>query len=187
MAADASMAGESFDKGALHFPLQDNERVLQLCRKHWVYLWPRSVLLLVYALVPLVAAGVLLGAIDQLDGIVRNIYVVAAAVWLLYWALRIFLNWYKYNNDIWVITNQRIVDSVKNHPFNLRISTADLVNIQDMTVERNGILKSMLNFGDIVCETASDSREFVLSGIPDPQAVQLLVDKERDRERLRGR
>ncbi|MEX0750946.1 MAG: PH domain-containing protein, partial [Dehalococcoidia bacterium] len=68
------------------------------------------------------------------------------------------------------------------------LSTADLVNVQDMTVERSGLLQTTLNYGDIICQTASTSAgDFVLSGIPRPQEVQLLVDKERDRERTRGR
>jgi len=41
----------------------------------------------------------------------------------------------------------------------------------------------VLNYGDIVCETAADGGDFVLAGIPRPQGVQLLVDRERDRER----
>jgi hypothetical protein len=103
--------------------------------------------------------------------------------------VRIFLNWYRYRHDLWVITNQRIVDSLKNHPFHHRLSTADLVNVQDMTVQRSGILQTTLNYGDILCQTAggAGTGEFRLSGIPDPQQVQLLVDKERDRERTRGR
>jgi hypothetical protein len=154
-------------------------------RKHWLYLWPRTVLWLLFAAVPVIVAGVLLNWADQYDGIVAQIYWVASLLWLLYWGFRIFLNWYKYNNDIWVVTNQRIVDVVKSNPFSLRISTADLVNVQDMTVDRTGILRSMFNYGDIICETASDSRDFVLGGIPNPQSVQLVVDKERDRERMR--
>ena len=97
-----------------------------------------------------------------------------------------FLNWYRYHNDIWVITNQRLIDSTKTNPFNLKMSTADFVNIQDMTVERAGILRTMLDYGDIVCQTAADVQEFRLTGIPDPRDVQLLVDKERDRERMRS-
>jgi hypothetical protein len=85
-----------------------------------------------------------------------------------------------------VITNQRIIDSTKTTPFKHKMSTADLVNIQDMTVERNGILRTMLDYGDIVCQTAADVQEFRLPGIPDPRDVQLLVDRERDRERMRG-
>jgi hypothetical protein len=67
------------------------------------------------------------------------------------------------------------------------MSTADLVSVLDMTVERNGILRTMFNYGDIVCQTAAEIQEFRMAGIPRPQEVQLLVDKERDRERTRGR
>ncbi len=167
----------------LPFPMQQSERVVLLCRRHWIHLWPKSVLLTIYALVPLVVVSLALSWADQYDGTAAKIFWAVSAVWLLYWAVRIFLNWYRYNNDIWVITNQRIVDSVKSNPLSHRLSTADLVNVQDMTVERRGILQTALNYGDIVCETASDGGDFVLAGIPCPQDVQLLVDRERDRER----
>jgi len=54
-----------------------------------------------------------------------------------------------------------------------------------MTIEKNGIIPSLLNFGDVVCETAGKEQQFRLGGVPDPAGVQLLVDKERDRERMR--
>ncbi len=186
MATDA--AAQQPDKdGALHFPLQDDEQVIMLCRRHWIYLWPRSVWYAILALVPVVGIAIALNATTGISGTGGMIFWIAAIVYLLYWLIRIFLNWYRYNNDIWVITNQRVVDSTKTNPFSLKISTADLVNVQDMTVERSGILRTMLNYGDIVCQTAADLQEFTLTGIPRPQDVQLLVDKERDRERMRGR
>ena len=73
------------------------------------------------------------------------------------------------------------------NPLGLKISTADLVNIQDMTVERHGIFQTALNYGDVNCQTAADNRDFVMGGVPQPQELQLLIDKERDRERLRSR
>lgn len=172
----------------LPFPLQENEQVVLVCRRHWIFLWPRTIWLALWALVPVIVAGLLLSWTDAYDGLVAQIFWVAAAVWLLYWAARIFLNWYRYRHDIWVITNQRIVDSLKNNPFHHKLSTADLVNVQDMTVERSGLLQTALNYGNIICQTAGMSgAEFRLSGIPRPQEVQLLVDKERDRERMRSR
>ena len=76
----------------------------------------------------------------------------------------------------------------RRHPFNLTVNTADLVNVQDMSVSRNGILATMLDFGDIHCQTASaDAKDFVLTGIPNPRETQILVDRERDRERMRVR
>jgi len=172
----------------LPFPLQENEQVVLVCRRHWIFLWPRTIWLALWAIVPVIVAGLLLSWTDAYDGLVAQIFWVAAAVWLLYWAARIFLNWYRYRHDIWVITNQRIVDSLKNNPFHHKLSTADLVNVQDMTVERSGLLQTALNYGNIICQTAGMSgAEFRLSGIPRPQEVQLLVDKERDRERMRSR
>lgn len=186
MTTEATASPKQRRDRALHFPLQENEGVLLICRRHWIYLWPRSVLMAAFALVPVVAAGVLLGKAGQFDGIAAKIYGVASLIWLVYWAARILLNWYRYHNDIWVITNQRLIDSTKTSPFKLTMSTADLVNIQDMTVERDGVLRTMLDYGDIICQTAADVQEFRLTGIPRPRDVQLLVDKERDRERMRS-
>jgi len=167
----------------LPFPLQEGERIILLCRRHWIYLWPTIVLQLLFALVPIAAVGLLLRALDAYEGAAAQVYWIASVVYFLYWAARMFLTWYRYHNDIWVITDQRIVDSFKRHPFSLRISTADLVNIQDMFVERDGILRTVLDFGDIVCQTAAEGQDFRLPGIPDPRAVQALVDRQRDRAR----
>ena len=168
----------------LPFPLQDGEQVIQVFRRHWWFLWPRTVLWVVFALAPVVAAAWLFSELDILDNL-GIFFGAVVAIWLAYWAVRLFLNWYRYHNDIWVITNQRLVDSLKPTPFRLHISTADLVNLQDMTIEKDGIIPSLLNFGDVVCETAGKQQQFRLGGVPNPAAVQLLVDKERDRERMR--
>jgi hypothetical protein len=133
----------------------------------------------------LIAAA--LSASGAYEGIAARIFWVAAGIYIVYWLVRMFLAWYQYHHDGWVITNQRIVDYLKRHPFSLRISSADLVNVQDMQVERIGVLPTLLDFGDIVCQTAAEQQQFRLSGIPNPRDVQALVDRERDRERARGR
>jgi hypothetical protein len=138
-----------------------------------------------FAIVPVIVVGIALGIADVYGGTTAQLYWIASVLYVGYWGIRMFLNWYRYNNDIWVITNQRIIDSTKTNPFSLKMSTADLVNIQDMTVERSGILRTLFNFGDVVCQTAADLQEFSVRGIPRPQDVQLLVDRERDRERTR--
>ncbi len=188
MAKDApAQAPRPRKDGALHFPLQDNEPVLMICRKHWIYLWPRTVIFALFAIVPVVVGAVAMSKWWGLGGTAGKTSWIVALVYVLYWAIRGFLNWYRYHNDIWVVTNQRIVDSTKSNPFSLKISTADLVNVLDMTVERNGVFRTLFNYGDVICQTAADIQEFRLAGIPNPQEVQLLVDRERDRERMRGR
>ena len=172
---------------SLPFPLQEQERILQLARRHWLYLWPYLIGQVLAAVVPVAVLALLLDAVDVLDGIVAQGFIVLSVLYLGYWAVRIFLRWYRYQNDIWVITNQRLIDSHRRHPFDLSLSTADLANVQDMSVQRNGILQTFLDFGTIVCQTASIDQDFMISGIPHPREVQALVDRERDRERAIGR
>lgn len=166
------------------FPLQPGEKILQVCRRHWWHLWPRSILWTTFAVVPAIALVLVLGTAGIFDDLGIFIWIVLA-VWFGFWALRLFLNWYRYHNDIWVVTDQRIVDSFKPTPFRLRIATADLVNVQDMSIEKSGVIPSVLNFGDVVCQTAATGQQFRIAGVPQPEAVQVLVDKERDRERAR--
>ena len=169
----------------LPFPLQEQERVLALIRRHWWFLWPQTIILALIAVVPVIVVAWLLSAIGVLDDL-GIFFWIATAVWLLYWGVRLFFNWYRYRHDIWVVTDQRIVDSYKAHPFSLRVATADLVNVQDMAVVKSGILPSLLNFGNVVCETAgAGTTDFLISGVPHPESIQLLIDRERDRERTR--
>jgi hypothetical protein len=187
MTAEGGATGQRAGSAKLQFPLQPNEEVLVVSRRHWMYLWPRTIFWTVLALAPPIVLGWLLLGVGDLDGTAANIFWGVALLYVLVWAVRIFLNWYQYDNDMWVITNQRIVDVIKPTPIGLRISSADLVNVQDMTVERNGIFQTTLNYGDIVCQTAADNRDFTMGGVPNPQELQLLIDKERDRERMRSR
>jgi hypothetical protein len=170
----------------LPFPMQDGETILELVRRHWFFLWPRTILWTLYALVPVIVLSIGLDMIGILDDLGIFWWIVALA-WLLFWAARLALNYYRYHNDIWVVTNQRLIDSYKSNPFNLRVDTADLINMQDIGVHKTGVFATMLKFGDVVCETAGADRvPFVISGVPNPESIQLLIDKERDRERQRA-
>ena len=148
-----------------------------------MYLWPTVALNGGIALIPTFAFLWLLDAIG-LEGKVATIIV---SVYLLFFLIRLALIWYRYHHDYWVVTNQRVIDIKRNNPLNMQISTADLVNIQDMTIHRNGLLKTMLDYGDVICQTAGTDADFKIVGVKDPRAVQALVDRERDRERLRVR
>jgi hypothetical protein len=55
-----------------------------------------------------------------------------------------------------------------------------------MSVERRGILATMLDYGDVMCQTAGANESFTITGVPKPRDIQARLDKERDRERMRG-
>ncbi len=168
----------------LPFPMQESEQLLALARRHWLFVYPKLAGGIVFALVPV---GVLWWALARLDwadnAVPRGLALLATVVWLVYWAVRLYFFKYRYDNDIWVVTNQRVIDSVKNNWFHLQMSTADLVDIEDMSVVRAGILSTVFDYGDIDCQTAGAVRKFSLRGIPRPREVQALVDRLRDEAR----
>lgn len=167
----------------LPFELQNGEEVLLFCRRHWLYLWSRLALLAIYAIIPVVALTWLAAATAGLGSGFGRIVLIVDAVWLVFWAIRGYFTWFRYENDIWVVTNQRVVDSLKRHWFHHRIASADLVDIEDMAVHREGILQTAFNFGDVRCQTAGEVANFILAGIPSPTNVLGTVDAARDAAR----
>ena len=129
----------------LPFTLQQNEQVLQVVRRHWWFLWPYTIWLVIVAFAPVSIALWFLDLIGIKDDL-GWFFWIPALLWIGYWGVRALFNWYRYQNDIWVISNQRIIDVFRSTPFSKRIVTADLVNIQDMKVERRGITATILNY-----------------------------------------
>lgn len=167
----------------LPFPLQESEKVLVVCRRHWIYLYPLMGLQAVIALLPVLALFLVLRWADALDGLAAKAAIVVSVIWLAVWAVKVFFVKYRYDNDIWTVTDQRIIDSYRSSPISLKMTTADLVDIVDTSVDRSGILPTLLNYGNIRCETAGERQDISLPAVPHPQEVHAMIDRERDRER----
>ena len=165
------------------FDLQAGEHVLLFCRRHFMFLYPRLVGLVLVMIIPPVALALVVRRTTGLDGLAGKVTLAVALVWFLYWAVRTYFTWYKYNHDIWVVTNQRIVDRQKPNWIKQSMASADLVYIEDMVIHKNGIWATAFNFGDVRCQTAGQEANFILSGIPQPDKVLALIDATRDAAR----
>jgi hypothetical protein len=158
--------------------LQDGESVVMVLRRHPVYLALKLVAVLLIILVPV---GLLLWL--GIGGLTGQILWGIAALWAVFWLVRAYFIWYRHQNDLWIVTNQRLIDSYKRNWFHSQVASADLVNVQDISVARSGLLATIFNFGDVRCQTAGEVSAFVLSDIPHPSRVLTLVDTTRDAAR----
>jgi hypothetical protein len=163
--------------------LQAGESVVLRCRRHPIYLCLRLAGTVFAAVVP-VALVLWLGlATVGLGGAVGAVLAGVCAIWALYWAIRGYFIWYRHEHDEWIVTNQRLLDTYKRHWFDQQIASADLINVQDITVHRSGLLPTIFNFGDVRCQTAGTDSVFVLSGIPTPSKALATIDATRDAAR----
>jgi uncharacterized membrane protein YdbT with pleckstrin-like domain len=116
------------------------------------------------------------------------------AVWALIIWMKLFGIWTDYYLDTWVITNKRIVDIEQKGFFRRHTGSFRMERIQDVTIEINGILATLLRFGDIHVQTAGESREFVIKGIPKPKRLKeeilrqsdIVVEQTRSDEYIKG-
>lgn len=164
--------------------LQAGETVSAMFRRHWMYAYPKLMALALLTIVPPIAFLWIIRSTAGLDGIVGQICIAVAVIWLIYWGFwKTYFAWYRFQNDKWVLTNQRLIDSQKKNWFSTQIASTDLVNIQDIGVVRSGVLATSFNFGDVQCETSGQISRFTLSGIPKPSEVLGIIDSARDAAR----
>jgi hypothetical protein len=81
------------------------------------------------------------------------------------------------------VTNQRLIDSLRTTPLNQQISSTDLINVQDINIKRRGVMATMFNFGDVICQTASTEGMFTFLGVGQPADLMEMLDRLRDEAR----
>lgn len=168
----------------MSFPIQlhDDEEVVATIKRHPVHLWGREILIAIIIIIVLVLwYNFGLSSTSESVSTFWNIVAIATVVIGLIFG---YVYWYRYNNDLWLITSQRLVDSTRSTPFSQDVSTADLLNIQDINVRQRGISQSIFQYGDVQCQTASASANtFEFNGVADPQKVMEQIDQSRNNAR----
>lgn len=164
---------------ALPVKLQNGEEVVLQVRRHPVYATLQIIGAVVIGILLILLVSWLSGVLPGLS----TLWTIAYVIIIIGAVLFGLVSFYRYFNDLWLVTNQRLIDSTKNTPFSHTVSSTDLVNVQDIGVQKKGILATMFNFGDVVCQTASTRGNFVFRGVPKPTEMLEKVDELRDAAR----
>jgi len=159
--------------------LDADESILIQVRKHWFIIMLQIVSVVVFALIPL-AAFVLLKYVPitvlpisfaEYTPVLISLY----SGWLICAWMALFGVWTNYYLDVWTITNKRLIAVDQHGLFNRHTGSFRLERLQDINVTIHGMLATLLDFGDLHAETASDDRDFVARGIPKPQELKALI------------
>jgi len=112
--------------------------------------------------------------------------VLAASGYLLFVWLFFFFSFIDYYLDVWIITNERIINIEQQGLFSRIISEQRLFRIQDVTSEVTGVLPTVFKYGNVYVQTAAEKGRFSFEQISDPNGVRDIIIKlaEVDRERM---
>ena len=162
------------------------EKIEFLLRRHPFTFIPIAFLFIVLMLIP----GAAYFLINNLFPAIINgeiffpLAVILASIYYLSVYLFFYAQFIDFYLDLWIVTNDRIVDIEQHGLFSRTISEVDLFRIQDVTVDIHGIIATLLNYGNLTVKTASDNIHIIFYNIPNPNEVrQALVQlSEEDRK-----
>jgi PH (Pleckstrin Homology) domain-containing protein len=166
------------DSRGMTFPgRHDGEPILLLLRRHWFVLVPSVLLFLFLAALPFFLRLILpAGLLALLRGSVwEGAATIGIAAYYLFLWLFFFTIIVDYYLDVWIVTDERIVNIEQVGLFRRVISEQRLIRVQDVTSDVRGILPTFLNFGNVYVQTAAERERFIFLQVPRPTDVEKLI------------
>lgn len=164
----------------IKFNLNPNEQIVLIVRKHWIAILGQVVGLITAIVLPLLLLFLLPIFVPNFpswqDGHIIYLFTLAYAFWLMLFWMMFFFDWTEYHLDIWVVTTHRIFLVEQRAMFYREISSLTLDKIQDLTIDLEGFLSTMLKFGDILIETAGERKKLQFTNAKNPEAIKVAIN-----------
>lgn len=113
--------------------------------------------------------------------IILGTSIYSVSVWLFLFSA--FLDYYL---DLWIVTNDRIMNIEQHGLFGRTVSELDLTKIQDVTSDIRGIIPTIFGYGDVHIQTAAEEKRFIFEQIPNPHEIRKgildLIEEDKKRE-----
>jgi hypothetical protein len=171
--------------------LDPDEHVILEVRKHWIVFFGQAFGVFFAAIIPIILLAafkfivlsniqdIFTGINTFLDSLPAQTYAVVLflyTLWLLFLWLTFFVAWTVYYLDVWYVTEKRIIAVEQKRLFDREISNLRFDKIQDVTVDVHGFIPTLLNFGNIKVQTASeDNLDFIIHTVRKPDVVRQVI------------
>lgn len=170
-----------------HFVRQKSYEVLKhVLRRHSITFIPIAVLFIVLMIVPMVAFFITNTLFPEfLKGPVSfPILVLFGSLYYLTIYLFFYAQFIDYYLDLWIVTNDRIIDIEQKGLFDRVIIELDLFRIQDVTTVVSGFFPTIFKYGNVIITTASSTNQIIFKQVPYPDMVrqELIALAEEDRK-----
>ncbi len=154
-----------------------NEKVVLFLRRHWIEVFRIFLTTTGLLLLPIVIGIVLsIGNTTLLGHVFLGpVLMVVLFAYLLIVLILTITNLTDYWLDVWIVTNERIINTEQHGLFNRIVSEVYLHQIQDITSEQKGFLGTFMTFGDVFIQTAAERERFQFKNIDNPDDVKIAI------------
>ena len=150
------------------------EHIVYVLRRHPFTFIPTLLLFVILWIIPVILF--LIARHVYPDFVVENqiypVIVLGGSLYYLSTYLFFYAQFIDYYLDIWIVTNDRIVDVEQHGLFHKTITELDLFRIQDITSQVQGVAAIFFKYGDLSITTASSTDTIVFRQIPDPNKIR---------------
>ena len=150
---------------------EEEEKVILFLRQHIIVNFPWVVVAVVAVFAPTVLFPLLLRLIPPSVVVPSGYIVVGALFWYVAtfgFVLGNFLSWFF---NIYIVTNQRLVDIDFQYLLYKNFAEAELVKIQDISFTSGGVFAALFNYGTVNIQTAGEAPNFEFNSVPYPERV----------------
>ncbi|MFA4941450.1 MAG: PH domain-containing protein [Patescibacteria group bacterium] len=157
-----------------------DEKVMKVLRRDLFILVKKILFFLLLLILPFVLSYLVATSIfpEILFGqISYPLFILLVSFFYLFLWVFFFFSFIDYYLDVWIITNERIINIEQQGFFARTISEQRLERIQDVTSEVEGFFPTILKYGNVYVQTAGAKERFFFSEIPNPDEVRDTIIK----------
>lgn len=162
--------------------LEPGEKIVIQTRRHWFIIFMQIFSLKTIALVPVIIMLFLEWFVLQGTDSTYSLWdytpqiVFFYAFLLTFVWMSIFSAWTNYYLDVLTVTDRRIILVNQKGFFWRNVASFRLERMQDLNIEVNGLIATLLDYGTLQIETAGESdEEFRATDVPSPAHLKSLI------------
>lgn len=148
----------------------DTEEVILLLRRHVITNIPWIIIVIIMLFAPLV-----LSFFPLLSFLPLRFQFMATIIWYLLTTAFIFENFLSWYFNVYLVTNERIIDYDFFNLLYKNTSDAELNKIQDINVQMGGLSQTLFNYGTVLIETAGEIPNLEFDLVPNPAYVVKVI------------
>jgi len=176
------------DQAFLYLNLHTDEKILFVVRHHWAGFLGTLGLFIAMAAFPLLLVFVAKLIFSSQLPQYMSILVTATSGYYLFLVTFLFGAWINYYYDIVFITTERILNVNQKGLLARDVSELSLQQVQDVSTQMHGILRSFFNYGTLIVETAGEGTSdvqmahglqgyFSVEDLPDPNRLARVISE----------